>query len=103
MHKYLQLFITYSILVLNYFGGAMKIILDKKQKLKKQLADSLNVKVVVSCRIHGPLTTTIGEFLDTGIVCKKVAEEMPAWHEDQIAYPLTVALMRISKFNRSKR
>ena len=71
----------------------MKIVLDKKEKLKKRLADSLREKVVVNCRIHGPLTTTIGEFLDTGIVCKKVAEEMPAWHEDQIAYPLTKALM----------
>ena len=28
MHKYLQLFITYSILVLNYFGGAMKLEFD---------------------------------------------------------------------------
>ena len=82
----------------------MKKILDKKEKLKKQLADSLHEKVVVNCRIHGQLTTTIGEFLDTGIVCKKVAEEMPpAWHEDQIAYPLTIALMRISKFDRIKR
>ena len=81
----------------------MKIVLDKKEKLKKQLADSLGVKVVVNSKIHGLLTTTIGEFLDTGIVCKKVAEEMPAWHEDQIVYPLTIALMRISKFDRSKR
>ena len=81
----------------------MKIVLDKKEKLKKQLADSLGVKVVVNSKIHGLLTTTIGEFLDTGIVCKKVAEEMPAWHEDQLAYPLTIALMRISKFDRSKR
>ena len=81
----------------------MKIVLEKKEKLKKQLADSLGVKVVVNSKIHGLLTTTIGEFLDTGIVCKKVAEEMPAWHEDQLAYPLTIALMRISKFDRSKR
>ncbi len=81
----------------------MKIVLEKKEKLKKQLADSLEVKVVVNSKIHGLLTTTIGEFLDTGIVCKKVAEEMPAWHEDQLAYPLTIALMRISKFDRSKR
>ena len=28
MHKYLQLFITYSILVLNYFGGPMKLEFD---------------------------------------------------------------------------
>ena len=77
----------------------MKIVLDKKEKLKKQLANYLHEEVVVNCRIHGPLTTTIGEFLDTGIVCKKVAEEMPAWHEDQIAHPLTKALMNMVREN----
>ena len=71
----------------------MKIILDKKEKLKKQLANHLHEEVGVNCRIHGELKTTIGKFLDTGIVSDKIAKQMPAWHEDQIAYPLTKALM----------
>ena len=77
----------------------MKIVLDKKEKLKKQLADSLEVKVVVNSKIHGELKTTIGKFLDTGIVSDKIAKQMPAWHEDQLAHPLTKALMNMVREN----
>ena len=73
----------------------MKIILDKKEKLKKQLANHLHEEVVVNCRIHGELKTTIGKFLDTGIVSDKIAKQMPVWHEDQLAHPLTKALMNM--------
>ena len=71
----------------------MKIVLDKKEKLKKQLANHLHEEVVVNCRIHGELKTTIGKFLDTGIVSDKIAKQMPAWHKDQLAFPVTKALM----------
>tara|TARA_R100000278_G_C5343916_1_gene119307 strand:+ start:252 stop:497 length:246 start_codon:yes stop_codon:yes gene_type:complete len=77
----------------------MKIILDKKEKLKKQLANHLHEEVVVNCRIHGELKTTIGKFLDTGIVSDKIAKQMPAWHEDQLAHPLTKALMNMVREN----
>tara|TARA_R100000995_G_scaffold45317_2_gene21333 strand:+ start:376 stop:615 length:240 start_codon:yes stop_codon:yes gene_type:complete len=70
-----------------------KMKIDKLKKLKKQLANDLHEKVTLTCGIYGDITLTIGDFLETGVVSAKAAEEMPAWHADQMVFPLTKALM----------
>lgn len=74
-----------------------KIELTKLEKLQKQLAEHLDEKVELNCRIFGKMTFTIGNFLDTGIVSKKVLRQCPAWHEDMLVYPTTRALMKMAK------
>ena len=74
-----------------------KIQLTKLEKLQKQLAEHLDEKVELNCRIFGKMTFTIGSFLDTGIVSKKVLKECPVWHEDMLVYPTTRALMKMAK------
>ena len=74
-----------------------KIELTKLEKLQKQLAEHLDEKVELNCRIFGKITFTIGNFLDTGIVSKKVLRQCPAWHEDMLVYPTTRALMKMAK------
>ena len=74
-----------------------KIELTKLEKLQKQLAEHLDEKVELNCRIFGKMTFTIGNFLDTGIVSKKVLRQCPAWHEDMLVYSTTRALMKMAK------
>ena len=74
-----------------------KIETTKLEKLQKQLAEHLDEKVELNCRIFGKMTFTIGNFLDTGIVSKKVLRQCPAWHEDMLVYPTTRALMKMAK------
>ena len=74
-----------------------KIQTTKLEKLQKQLAEHLDEKVELNCRIFGMMTFTIGSFLDTGIVSKKVLRQCPAWHEDMLVYPTTRALMKMAK------
>ena len=74
-----------------------KIETTKLEKLQKQLAEHLDEKVELNCRIFGKMTFTIGSFLDTGIVSKKVLSQCPAWHEDMLVYPTTRALMKMAK------
>ena len=74
-----------------------KIQTTKLEKLQKQLAEHLDEKVELNCRIFGKMTFTIGSFLDTGIVSKKVLKECPVWHEDMLVYPTTRALMKMAK------
>ena len=69
----------------------------KLEKLQKQLAEHLDEKVELNCRIFGKMTFTIGNFLETGVVSAKCAQEMPAWHEDQMVFPTTKALMHMVK------
>ncbi len=71
--------------------------IDKLETLKKQLANELHEEVSLHCRIYGPITFTVGSFLDTGIVHAKAAEEMPDWHADQLVFPVTKSLMRFAK------
>ena len=74
-----------------------KIELTKLEKLQKQLAEHLDEKVELNCRIFGKIKFTIGSFLDTGIVSIKVLRQCPAWHDDMLAYPTTKALMTLVK------
>ena len=74
-----------------------KIELTKLEKLQKQLAEHLDEKVELNCRIFGKMTITIGSFLDTGIISKRVLRQCPAWHEDMLVYPTTRALMKMAK------
>ena len=74
-----------------------KIELTKLEKLQKQLAEHLDKKIELNCRIFGKMTFTIGSFLDTGIVSKRVLRQCPAWHEDMLVYPTTIALMKMAK------
>tara|TARA_R100001126_G_C4874244_1_gene174957 strand:+ start:94 stop:333 length:240 start_codon:yes stop_codon:yes gene_type:complete len=74
-----------------------KIQTTKLEKLQKQLAEHLDEKVELNCRIFGKMTFTIGSFLDTGIVSKKVLKQCSAWHEDMLVYPTTRALMKMAK------
>ena len=71
--------------------------LTKREKLQQQLKDSLDETVELNCRIFGKIKFTIGSFLDTGIVSKKVLRQCPAWHEDMLVYPTTRALMKMAK------
>tara|TARA_A100000171_G_scaffold31609_1_gene30017 strand:+ start:1792 stop:2031 length:240 start_codon:yes stop_codon:yes gene_type:complete len=70
-----------------------KIQIDKVAKLKRQLKNQLHEEVTLTCSIYGTVTFTIGDFLETGVVSAKCAQEMPAWHEDQMVFPTTKALM----------
>jgi|TARA_E500000318_G_C3506655_1_gene190545 hypothetical protein len=74
-----------------------KIQIDKLEKLKKQLAGQLHEEVTLTCSIYGTVTFKIGDFLETGVVSTKCAQEMPAWHEDQMVFPTTKALMHMVK------
>ena len=74
----------------------------KLEKLQKQLAEHLDEKVELNCRIFGKMTFTIGNFLETGVVSAKCAQEMPAWHEDMLVYPTTRALMKMAKGDEEK-
>ena len=74
-----------------------KIELTKLEKLQKQLAEHLDEKVELNCRIFGKMTFTIGSFLDTGIVSKKLIRQCPSWHEDMFVYTTTRALMKMAK------
>ena len=42
-------------------------------------------------------TSAYLQFLDTGIVSKRVLRQCPAWHEDMLVYPTTRALMKMAK------
>ena len=74
-----------------------KIETTKLEKLQKQLAEHLDEKVELNCRIFGKIKFTIGSFLDTGIISKRVLRQCPAWHEDMLVYPTTIALMKMAK------
>lgn len=69
--------------------------LTKLEKLQKQLAEHLDERVELNCRVFGKITFTIGNFLDTGIVSKKIQKQSPVWHEDMLVYPTTRALMKM--------
>jgi hypothetical protein len=71
--------------------------LTKLEKLQKQLAEHLDERVELNCRVFGKITFTIGNFLDTGIVSKKIQKELPVWHEDMMVYPTTRALMKMAE------
>ena len=74
-----------------------KIETTKLEKLQKQLAEHLDEKVELNCHIFGKMKFTIGSFLDTGIISKRVLRQCPAWHEDMLVYPPTIALMKMAK------
>lgn len=74
-----------------------KIETTKLEKLQKQLAEHLDEKVELNCHIFGKMKFTIGSFLDTGIISKRVLRQCPAWHEDMLVYPTTRALMKMAK------
>ena len=71
--------------------------LTKREKLQQQLKDSLGEKMELNCHVFGKIRFTIGDFLATGIVSKKVLRQCPAWHEDMWVYPTTRALMKMAK------
>ena len=74
-----------------------KIQTTKLEKLQKQLAEHLDEKVELNSHIFGKMKFTIGSFLDTGIISKRVLRQCPAWHEDMLVYPTTIALMKMAK------
>jgi|TARA_R100000315_G_scaffold42339_1_gene18531 hypothetical protein len=71
--------------------------LTKREKLQQQLKDSLGEKMELNCHVFGKIRFTIGDFLATGIVSKKIYKQAPAWHDDMLAYPTTKALMTLVK------
>ena len=71
--------------------------LTKREKLQQQLKDSLGEKMELNCHVFGKIRFTIGDFLATGIVSKRVLRQCPAWHEDMLVYPTTRALMKMAK------
>jgi hypothetical protein len=75
----------------------MKIKVDKLEKLKRQLKNSLDETVTFDCRVFGTMKVTIGDFLETGVVSKKILKQAPGWHDDMLVYPVTKALMKLVK------
>ena len=74
-----------------------KIQIDKLEKLKRKLADRLHEEVTLTCGVYGTFTFKIGDFLDTGVVSAKCKKEIPDWHEDQMVFPTTKALMAMAR------
>tara|TARA_R110002050_G_scaffold109632_1_gene220681 strand:- start:703 stop:993 length:291 start_codon:yes stop_codon:yes gene_type:complete len=80
-----------------YTGDKVK---DRQTKrlevLAKKLKNDLQEHIEVNCSIHGEQVFTIGYFLDTQIVCKACAGQLPSWHKDMLVQPVFSALNKIT-------